>query len=91
MCACNGNSVWNGTDCACGSQQYWDGLACLTNQGYGQPCSSIVPCYSVLFVCDTLTSTCQCVAATLPSWCTTCYRYTQYYTGYSQPFNYYGG
>ncbi len=72
-CQCYSNYVWNGTDCACTTDQYWDGLACLKNQGYQQPCSSSVPCYS-RFTCDQKTSTCLCASAS------TLY-YTKYYTG----------
>ena len=49
----------------------------MTNQGYQQPCSSSLPCYSPLFSCDNVTNTCLCPKSQIGSYI----YYTQYYTG----------
>lgn len=73
VCDCYGNQYWNGTDCVCPSNSTFDGLACITLQGYLQPCTSTANCYN-LFTCDNQTNACLC-----PS--TSNSYYTQYWKG----------
>lgn len=71
ICDCSSNQYWNDTDCICPLNSTFDGLACLTAQGYSQPCSSSEQCFN-LFTCDSDTNTCLCPSVPVSY-------YTQYY------------